>query len=464
MSSNSERGHYSSLSEALDGAPLNRRYWMVSSTVIATFTVEVFDFVLIGFILAAVSGKWHLTFGVGAILLLSASIGGVLGSIFSGQICGRIGRRLPLIAGLAALSVLTGAVALVREGDWVMIAALRFGAGFAIGVAGTAAGPLFIEATPLRQRTFLTGAMTAPITVGALVVPILFGVLAPTIGWRGITAIGGVLTAFIAVLAWRIVPESARWLLAKGEIDAARASVAYMLKVEEDSLPLVSGVEVGWTPPSYRAMLRHQRACWLVVLSWAGGATAYWAIAQWTPTLLPMMLHVDPATGARMFIAVVLAGCLGRVLMAALTARIGRIRSGQLMGVGIIVFLVSEALATTQTVGGISLFYILLVVGAIFVEGGFANLYPLAAEAFPVNLASHGMALYQIGHATGKLLGPLVIAIVAGGSNYITPKATVDAVRPAFLILSLSGVVVLAAFMFLKPVAHRVKRQIKATI
>jgi putative MFS transporter len=462
MDSSSEGGPHRSLSEAMDVAPLNRRYWMVSSTLIATITVEVFDFVLIGFFLAAVSSKWHLTFGVGAILLLAASIGGVVGSIFSGQVCGRIGRRLPLLAGLAALSVLTGAVAIVSEGDWVTIAALRFGAGFAIGVAGTAAGPLFIEATPLRQRTFLTGAMSAPITLGALVVPVLFGLLAPSIGWRGIMAIGGALTALIAILAWWIVPESARWLLAKGDTNSARASVAYMLNVKEDSLPLVSGIRADSTPPSYRTMLGHQKACWLVFLSWGAGATAYWGIAQWTPTLLPMLLHIDPAAGARMFVAVALAGGVGRILIAALTARIGRIRSGQLMGVGIIVFLVSEAMASTQTVGGISLFFILLVVGAIFVEGGFANLYPLAAEAFPVNLASYGMALYQIGHATGKLLGPLVIAVIAGSGNFITPKATVDAVRPAFLFLSLSGVVVLAAFVFLKPAANSIRRQIKA--
>jgi putative MFS transporter len=40
-----------------DNAPLNRRYW-------TTFVLmSVFDFLMVGYLLAAVAREWHLTYG-----------------------------------------------------------------------------------------------------------------------------------------------------------------------------------------------------------------------------------------------------------------------------------------------------------------------------------------------------------------------------------------------------------------
>jgi putative MFS transporter len=42
---------------------------------------------------------------------------------------------------------------------------------------------------------------------------------------------------------------------------------------------------------------------------------------------------------------------------------------------------------------------------------------------------------YGVGNL-GKILGPLGLALIVGSTNYVSPKATVDAIFPALLYLA----------------------------
>jgi putative MFS transporter len=50
--------------------------------------------------------------------------------------------------------------------------------------------------------------------------------------------------------------------------------------------------------------------------------------------------------------------------------------------------------------------------------------------------------LVQACNGIGKILGPLVLAVIAGAGNLVTPQATVDAIFPAFLVLTACAIVV----------------------
>ena len=54
----------------------------------------------------------------------------------------------------------------------------------------------------------------------------------------------------------------------------------------------------------------------------------------------------------------------------------------------------------------------------------------------------------------GKIAGPLCLALIAGASNLITPKATIDAVTPAFLFLAGCGLAIGLAFSLLGVETH----------
>jgi putative MFS transporter len=53
------------------------------------------------------------------------------------------------------------------------------------------------------------------------------------------------------------------------------------------------------------------------------------------------------------------------------------------------------------------------------------------AELWPSNLRASGMGVgYGVGNL-GKFIGPAGLAVIAGSDNFVSPKATLDALVPA---------------------------------
>jgi putative MFS transporter len=86
--------------------------------------------------------------------------------------------------------------------------------------------------------------------------------------------------------------------------------------------------------------------------------------------------------------------------------------------------------------GGVSMFFVLLMCQRFFGDGSYAIIGPYIAEVWPARLRASGMGLgYGVGNL-GKIIGPLGLALIIGSSNYVSPKATLDAIVPAFLFLA----------------------------
>jgi len=74
---------------------------------------------------------------------------------------------------------------------------------------------------------------------------------------------------------------------------------------------------------------------------------------------------------------------------------------------------------------------------------------PYMAEVWPTRLRTSGMGLrYGVGNM-GEIIGPLGLALIAGSSNYISPKATLDALGPAFLYFGSWWILDAIAFWFI---------------
>jgi MFS transporter, putative metabolite:H+ symporter len=82
------------------------------------------------------------------------------------------------------------------------------------------------------------------------------------------------------------------------------------------------------------------------------------------------------------------------------------------------------------------LFFVLVMIQRFFGDGSYAIIGPYIAEVWPARLRASGMGLgYGVGNL-GKIIGPLGLALIIGSSNYVSPKATLDAIGPAFLFLA----------------------------
>jgi putative MFS transporter len=127
------------------------------------------------------------------------------------------------------------------------------------------------------------------------------------------------------------------------------------------------------------------------------------------------------------------AAILGRIFATCIIEPLGRRGSGILMCSAAALTVVIAGQMPGVYIGGTSVFFIMCLVQNFFGSGNYSIVGPYMAEVWPARLRASGMGLgYGVGN-TGKIIGPLGLALIAGSSDLITPKATIDALAPAFV-------------------------------
>jgi putative MFS transporter len=444
------------LIELYDKAPLNARYWFSIVLAVMTSIFDFFDFFMVGFLVAVLAPQWHLTFGQTSVMLLSAGVGAIIGALAWGALSDRFGRKTLLVAGVALCSLSAGSIALIPEGAWVLFSALRFAVGFGVGAAAAVGVPLIVEYTPTRHRTIIASATVIPVSLGVLAASLVAATLLHQIGWRGLAALGFV-PLIPALLMLLIMPESVRWLVSRRKHAEARRIVGRALSVSPELLPRPADAMATSVPisgSSFAELLARPKLFWLTVVVWFGASTANYGVFLWGPTIIALLMGVSPHEAAHLFVYVSLTGMLGRTAFSFLPQWLGRRRCGEIMGYGVALSLGAAALFFDRTILGYPAFVVLLILAALFFDGGFSNIAPYSAEIFPVRLSARGVGLAQAANGVGKITGPLCLALIAGASNLITPKATLEAVTPAFLFLAACGLAIGLAFSLLGVETH----------
>jgi putative MFS transporter len=436
-----------------DEAKLTPRYWASIGLLILHEMFDYFDFFVVGYLVAVLAPQWHLTYGQSTTILLAAGLGAIIGSLTLGKLADVVGRKPVMIASGLLVAASAGGIALIGESDWVTFSILRVVVGIGLGGAVSGQNALVVEFTPTRYRTFISSAMIAPVSLGILLAAILSSQVLPVIGWRGLAAIG----AFPGLLALALVfvlPESTRWLLSRNRFEEARRAAALQLGVAAETLPLPTARPL--TPPKapLRELLAHPRAFWLIVITWLGMSTTTYGYQLWAPTILASAMSIPVKAVAGYFVIVGISGTIGRFLFSALPLVIGRRHSGEVMGWGAALFILLAGLQHDAHLFGAPAFIVWLTLAAVFVNGGFSNMAPYAAESYPVRLAARASGLAQAVNGVGKMLGPLVLGLIAGTGNVVNPAASESAVVPAFTFLAACSLLAGLAYRVLPIETH----------
>jgi MFS transporter, putative metabolite:H+ symporter len=201
-------------------------------------------------------------------------------------------------------------------------------------------------------------------------------------------------------------------------------------------------------------LFKDRRRFWWVVAIWIGMSTATYGVQLWGPTIVSQLLKIPAQTAAGYFVLLAIVNFAGRVGFSFLPLWIGRRRSGQLMGYGSAVILFAAGIYNNAFIDGASVFVMLIVGGAFLYSGGFSNLTPYTAEAHPVRLSARALGLGQAANGVGKILGPLVLALIAGSGDIVSPKATAAAVLPAFIFLAGCTLISAIAFTLFRVETH----------
>jgi MFS transporter, putative metabolite:H+ symporter len=442
------------LAALYDRAPIGARYWRTFSLLAVTQMLDFFDFFIIIYLVVAIGPSWKLTFGQTATILLSPGVGAVIGALVWGFFADKWGRKPLIILGTYICAAASASVAAVPDGDWITLALLRFGVGFGLAASATPTGALIVEYTPTRLRTFAGSFIVVANSVGILLAGTTFAALMGLLGWRGVAALG-VLPAVVGTLVWIFVPESFRWLISAGRPADARRSVAAALGVTPDALPMpVPALQAAKSQGSLLELFTDLRRTALVGVVWLFASTAFYGVYQWGPTIFAQLFKITPPEAAKLFIWVSVVGVAGKFLFSVLPQWIGRRRSGEVMGYASAVTLLLTGYFHGSVFLGVPAFMILLMGADLFFEGGLANIAPYSVEVFGVRLGARAVGLQQAANAVGKTIGPVILALIAGANNYVTPQATEAAVFPAFVFFAACSLIVGLCFTLIPLETH----------
>jgi putative MFS transporter len=436
-----------------DRAPIGARYWRTFSLLAANQMLDFFDFFIVGYLVAVIGPQWKLTFGQSATILLSAGVGAGIGALVWGVCADKWGRKLLIVTGTLICAVTSAAVALVPDGEWMLFAILRFGVGFGLAAAVTPTLALVVECSPTRLRTFASSFIGVANSIGILLAATTAAALLELLGWRGVAALG-ILPAVVGALVSLFVPESYLWLLSSGRPADARRSVAQALNVSPDTLPMPFVLQAAKQQTSLLELFADPRRAALVGVTWLFAAIAFYGVYLWGPTIIALLLSITPREAAKYFVYVGIVGVAGKTLFSVLPQLIGRRRSGELMGYAAAVGLLLAGYFHQSLLLGLPAFVILLMAADLFFEGGLANMAPYSVEVFGVRLGARAVGLQQAANAIGKIIGPVILAVIAGTSNLVTPQATADSVFPAFALFAACSLVVGLCFTLIPIETH----------
>ena len=188
------------------------RHWRFQSAVVgAGILIGSYDLGAISVTFAPLRTQWHLTNAVVSLLGTATLAGMLLGSLATGFLADRLGRRRLVVADVG-LFVVTAAMGAAAP-DFAVLAVARLATGLAVGMDFAVVFPFVAETAPRHKRgramVWIMWAANfgtlAAYGIGALLLHVF-----PVTGWRAALAVGGVLALPLLMLR-RQLSEPAEW-------------------------------------------------------------------------------------------------------------------------------------------------------------------------------------------------------------------------------------------------------------
>lgn len=223
------QGRATTLSDFMDDMPVGTLHRFVVLVIGIGLFFDMYEIFLVSSIGTALQNEYGLSRHSSdfKLLLASAFIGMFFGAFLLGSLADRIGRRRAFTTYLIWYSAFSLLAAFSINAEMLVIC--RFLTGVGVGALYPVADSFLSEILPKERRgrlaawAYTTSYVAVPL-VGFLAVwlnPQHFGVVA---GWRLILAIGSLGGVFIILVQHRL-PESPRWLMARGRVQEADAAL-----------------------------------------------------------------------------------------------------------------------------------------------------------------------------------------------------------------------------------------------
>jgi putative MFS transporter len=401
----------------LDRLPLGRFHYRLLLLSGLGWLFDSMDTGLVSFVLARLRGEWHLTPHQIALAGSMGLFGMFLGGACSGALADRFGRKAVFQWTLLLFSLATGLCGLAWS--FTTLVVLRLLVGLGLGGELPVAAALVSEFAPARHRGRLVVLLESFWALGWVAAAIIADLLArsaeargATFPWRWAFFIGALPALYVFVLR-RTLPESPRYLVARGRVSEADEVVR---RVEAGSgLPLGPALapEPADPPGRVRDLFggRLRRRTAMLWMLWFSMAFSYYGIFIWLPALL-VGRGFPEVQSFRFTLYITLAQIPGYFAAAWLVEKVGR--RATLVPFMILCAAASWRFGSAASPRDLVLWGCLV---SFFNLGAWGVTYGYTPELYPTRLRGTGTGSAAAFGRIGGILAPLAVGwlLAAGG-------------------------------------------------
>jgi len=402
----------------LDEGPWSRSQKLLVAATALTIVLDGLDNQLLAVAIPAMMREWSLARPAFASVLASGMFGMMIGGAIGGYIGDRVGRRIALLGSVVAFGALT---LLVSTASGVtMLAVLRFLAGLGLGGAMPNAAALSSEYVPIRHRAFAVTLTIVCIPLGGTLAGLTGAQILPSYGWRTLFVVGGIVPLVLAVILFKVLPESPRFLARhRGrwkELSSLLKRLGHDVPADAE---FVDGTEKPVSHTSVRSLLvpEFRRDTLALCASFFFCLLSVYAGANWVPSLLTTA-GFDVGVSSYGLTAFNLGGVVGAVLGAIFISRVGSRVTMLAMAAGAVA---GSALLASVVISSLSGFAVLAMLAW---TGGLINavqttMYALAAHVYPTAIRATGVGAAVAFGRIGGVVSPYAgaWALESGGAS-----------------------------------------------
>ncbi|XP_023045818.2 putative transporter SVOPL [Piliocolobus tephrosceles] len=402
----------------------------------STGVVEAMEIMLIAVVSPVIRCEWQLENWQVALVTTMVFFGYMVFSILFGLLADRYGRwKILLISFLwgAYFSLLTSFAP-----SYIWFVFLRTMVG--CGVSGHSQGLIIkTEFLPTKYRGYMLPLSQVFWLAGSLLIIGLASVVIPTIGWRWLIRIASI-PGIILIMAFKFIPESARFNVSTGNTRAALATLNHIARMNRSVMPEGKLVEPVLGKRGRFADLldaKYLRTTLQIWVIWLGISFAYYGVILASAELLER----DLVCGSKADSEVVVTGgdsgesqspCYCHMFAPSdyrtmIISTIGEIALNPLNILGI--NFLGRRLSLSITMGCTALFFLLLntctssagLIGFLFmlralVAANFNTIYIYTAEVYPTAMRALGMGTSGSLCRIGAMVAPFISQVLMSAS------------------------------------------------
>lgn len=396
------------VSEIIDRQPLSS--FQISTIALCglVLLLDGFDTQCIGFLAPSISESLAIPLKNFGSVFSAALIGLMIAAMAMGPVADRWGRKWPVI--LSAITFAVFALLTARAVSLRQLVAFRFLTGLGLGGAMPNVVALTSEYSPKRLQAVFVAMLFCGMPLGALVGGLVSSFMIPLWGWRSVFYLGGILPLVIALILIQALPESVRFLTARGGNGEAISKI--MRKVSPEISAAELNLSSGRRAPEeasegtpVRRLFTDDRAAGTILL-WIPffmNLLMLYFIVNWLPGLLRQS-GLPVSAGVTAVSLFSLGGIVGAASEGRLMNSCGAY--GTLLAqFGISAMLVGSLAFLTRS---FAIMMLVTFVLGVAIQGAQAGLNALAAGFYPTTVRSTGVGWALGVGRVGSIVGPLI--------------------------------------------------------